>query len=119
MYFGSVRFFRHLIITIVLLVFLLPAVGAGALGFAYTRTHKELAQAQAALEGYASEQHELKDAVDELEQHVYSRMDALRRQLDHADLGQERMRQEVQFLEDTIIEFRQSANAASYTEPEK
>lgn len=119
MYLGSVRFFRHLILTILLLVFLLPVVGAGTLGIAYTRTYRELVDAQAALDNYASEQNELKDAVNELEQHVHSRMETLRQQLDDTDLGQERMKQEVQYLEDTIIEFRQSANTASFRELEK
>lgn len=84
MYLGSVRFFRHLILTVLLLLLLLPLIGAGILSVKYVETQDKLEQAVAAMDSYSEKQDELKEEFAMLSSAVRSQISLLQPQINVA-----------------------------------
>ena len=134
MYLGSVRFFRHLIIALFLLVFILPLIGAGVLGVKYAGVHSQLQNAQETIGNYSAAADELSAKVQDLDNSIRSQ-DALlqlqvddsisdqvlilQQQLDVATRSLKKTQQDVQDLQGLLTDHVQKKDGSSSLEEEK
>ena len=84
MYLGSVRFFRHLIITVLLLFLLTPLIGAGVMSVKYVETRSQLEDAVNVLNSYCEKQDELMEEFEKLSSSVRSQISLLQPQINVA-----------------------------------
>lgn len=84
MYLGSVRFFRHLIIAVLLLLLILPLVGVAVMSIGYAESNRRLENAVAAMNSYCEKQDELAEEFERLSAGVRSQIALLQPQINVA-----------------------------------